>query len=296
VDGAGNTFVTGTASSSAASFPETVGPDLTYNGSNDAFVAKISAGKDDYLGSWESGVYYRNSDTGAWFRLESSPATRVVAGDLDGDGYDDLIGTWAASPGVYVKYSSTGTWQRLDNYMPLSIGAADMNGDGRADLLGSWSGFGVYYRNSLNGDWIKLEASPASQVGAGDLDGDGKADLLGTWTSQPGAWVKYSQTGTWAKLDPVSPYSFSAGKMRAPLFSGAGFGNGSGQMIGLPRLGLNYEDLSEYGPGGSKFRYTIDKNPKVGSAIDSDKRRPRKPGPGEPGFRPVKLRPPAPAA
>ena len=44
VDGAGNAYVTGEAhSSEAEGFPVTVGPDLTYNGGADAFVAKVQA-------------------------------------------------------------------------------------------------------------------------------------------------------------------------------------------------------------------------------------------------------------
>jgi PKD repeat protein len=44
VDSSGNAYVTGYTLSTEASFPATVGPDLTYNGSddNDAFVAKIN--------------------------------------------------------------------------------------------------------------------------------------------------------------------------------------------------------------------------------------------------------------
>jgi dockerin type I repeat protein/beta-propeller repeat-containing protein len=43
VDGSGNAYVTGTTFSTEASFPVTVGPDLTQNGSSDAFVAKVNA-------------------------------------------------------------------------------------------------------------------------------------------------------------------------------------------------------------------------------------------------------------
>jgi len=43
VDSTGNAYVTGWAFSTEASFPETVGPDLSSNGGSDAFVAKISA-------------------------------------------------------------------------------------------------------------------------------------------------------------------------------------------------------------------------------------------------------------
>jgi hypothetical protein len=44
VDGSGHAYVTGTTSSTEATFPEMVGPDLTHNNAgNDAFVAKVSA-------------------------------------------------------------------------------------------------------------------------------------------------------------------------------------------------------------------------------------------------------------
>jgi uncharacterized repeat protein (TIGR01451 family) len=43
VDSFGNAYVTGETSSDQTSFPVTIGPDLTYNGATDAFVAKINA-------------------------------------------------------------------------------------------------------------------------------------------------------------------------------------------------------------------------------------------------------------
>jgi hypothetical protein len=42
VDTAGNAYITGETQSTEATFPETVGPDLAYNGSNDAFVVLVS--------------------------------------------------------------------------------------------------------------------------------------------------------------------------------------------------------------------------------------------------------------
>jgi uncharacterized repeat protein (TIGR01451 family) len=42
VDAAGSVYITGETSSSAATFPDNVGPDLTHNGAIDAFVAKIN--------------------------------------------------------------------------------------------------------------------------------------------------------------------------------------------------------------------------------------------------------------
>jgi hypothetical protein len=43
VDGAGNAYITGATDSSEATFPVTVGPDLTFNGDRDVFVAKVWA-------------------------------------------------------------------------------------------------------------------------------------------------------------------------------------------------------------------------------------------------------------
>jgi hypothetical protein len=43
VDPAGNAYLTGYTGSTQASFPVTLGPDLTFNGSLDAFIAKINA-------------------------------------------------------------------------------------------------------------------------------------------------------------------------------------------------------------------------------------------------------------
>src|SRR5439155_3508343 len=64
VDSAGNAYVTGITASTEATFPVTVGPDLTFNGFEDAFVAKVRAdgtaldysgyigGDDPDVGSW----------------------------------------------------------------------------------------------------------------------------------------------------------------------------------------------------------------------------------------------------
>ncbi|HOC41907.1 MAG TPA: SBBP repeat-containing protein [Thermoanaerobaculales bacterium] len=43
VDGAGSAYVTGVTTSTQATFPVAVGPDLTHNGGNDVFVAKVNA-------------------------------------------------------------------------------------------------------------------------------------------------------------------------------------------------------------------------------------------------------------
>jgi len=180
---------------------------MTYKGGDSdygiIFSLPLAQGnKDDLLATWDGqGVYYRNSETGTFVNL-ATPATLITAGDLDGDGIDDLIGIWPGQGGVWVKYSATGSWVKLSS-TAIDIASGDMNGDGRDDLVATWDSQGVYYRNSIGGAWVKM-STPAEQVTAGDLDGDGKDDLIGIWPSQGGVWVKYSQTGTWAKLSTTA--------------------------------------------------------------------------------------------
>jgi Carboxypeptidase regulatory-like domain len=165
---------------------------------SDALFMLIAGAANDLVGTWDGqGVFYRNSANGFWAKL-ASPADLIVAGDLDGDYQDDLVGIWPGQGGVWVLYSSTGGWAKLSS-TATHIAAGDMNGDGRTDLLGTWDGQGVYYRNSVTGAWVKM-ASPATLITAGDLDIDGKDDLIGIWPTQGGVWVKYSRTGAWAKL------------------------------------------------------------------------------------------------
>ena len=61
VDDAGNIYIVGLTASTEATFPVTVGPDLTYNGGiRDVFVAKVSAPDLFFTVGFESG------DTSAW--------------------------------------------------------------------------------------------------------------------------------------------------------------------------------------------------------------------------------------
>jgi hypothetical protein len=183
---------------------------------------------------------------------------------------------------VWVKYSKTGGWSKLSS-TAKDIAAGDMNGDGRDDLLATWDGQGVYYRNSMNGAWVKM-ASPADQVTCGYLDEDAKTDLIGIWPTQGGVWVKYSATGSWAKLSS-SARDIAAGKMRAgtdgSMPAQALFGPMGGYAQGPESL-IQYQDISSEGPGGLHFVYQTEEQ-LIPQEHESEMM--RIPGPGEPGFR-----------
>ena len=183
---------------------ETTTPTTHNTGSPAIWIMWDSLYKDDFLGTWiGQGVYYRNSDTGSWMKM-ATPATQVTAGNLDGDGTDDLIGIWPGQGGVWMKHSTSDSWELLSSTADW-IGAGDMNGDGRDDLIGSWTGQGLYYLDSVSWSWVKM-ATPATQIAAGDLDGDGTDDLIGIWPGQGGVWVKFSSMTDWEKLSSTADW------------------------------------------------------------------------------------------
>lgn len=134
--------------------------------------------------------------------------------------------------------------------------------------------------NQLSGAWVKL-ATPATLVTAGDLDGDGRGDVIGIWPGQGGVWVKYSQSGSWARLSSTARH-IAAGLMRG----GAG---GSTTLLAEPLGGaaegpgdLGYQDLAAAGPGAWSFPCLEEKNLTPQQDVESELQ--RVPGPGEYGF------------
>ncbi|WP_158718748.1 FG-GAP-like repeat-containing protein [Streptomyces griseus] len=114
------------------------------------------------------------------------------SGDVNGDGYPDLIARQAATGDVYF-YGGTAD-HRLTSRVRIGTnwklykkltGAGDLNRDGRGDLLGIdsagvlWRYYGtatggVTARVRIGGGWQGYTAV----LGTGDLSGDGLADLL----------------------------------------------------------------------------------------------------------------------
>jgi hypothetical protein len=115
VDGAGNAYVTGETSSGEATFPVTVGPDLTHNGSRDAFVAKVNAAGTalvycGYIGGFDDergyGIAVDGADNAYVTGGTSSPEATfpvTVGPDLTQNG------SWDSSDAFVAKVNAAGT-------------------------------------------------------------------------------------------------------------------------------------------------------------------------------------------
>jgi hypothetical protein len=203
-DGSGN-FVSN-ATYAVGSYPNSVAAaDVNGDGYVDLICANqmgntLTVLTNDGRGGFALNATYTVGNT----NVTQQYAFSVVATDVNGDGYEDLVCSLCNSvtnslivltnngSGGFILFSSPGVGFAGGNYGVQSVTAADVNGDGKVDLIAA-----NYQNNSLsvltnNGSGgFALSSTPIlnvptanpASVTAIDVNGDGKVDLV---TANPG--------------------------------------------------------------------------------------------------------------
>lgn len=241
----------------------------------------------DPFGNWSIIVYASNgvvlektmfSRTG--LRYDADDTWR--SGDLDGDGFDDLVNVTGREPtgAIASFYRSTGSRFTLQNTYPLGAGfwpeqrweTGDVDGDGKSELVlvygHSTLGTTVWvYSRTANGMQRIFTERPGGSFWAeqrwmlGDIDGDGRDDLVlvyGHASLGATAWI-YRSYGT-GFHDPVSERL------------GAGFWDEQRWLIGNVDGDADDDLVLVYGHatrGATSFTYEAD----GGRLLDSDVQR-----------------------
>lgn len=151
----------------------------------------------------------------------------VAGGDVNGDGFGDIITGTAEGGGNRVKVFSGRDLTLLHNFIAFDplftggvrVGAGDINGDGRADILtcpGAEAGtqLKVFSGRDLTllQSFVAYDPSVTSMyVRAGDVDGDRRLEIITGAGSGPG------QVNVFRALDHQLIFSFIAFD---PLFTG----------------------------------------------------------------------------
>jgi len=203
--------------------------------------------RDDVIGTWSDGIWYRNSGTGGWTKTYAytPEGTRpIAAGDVTGDGRADIVACWDS--GLWYQNGATLGWTKVYAFAPGKLAVGDVTGDGRADIIGTWSD-GIWYRNSATGGWTKTYAytpEGTRPIAAGDVTGDGKADIVACWNS--GLWYQNGNTLSWTQVLGYAPGKVAVGDVT---------GDGLADIIGTWSDGIWYRNS---GTGGwtKTYAYT----------------------------------------
>ncbi len=184
VDAAGNAYVTGDTGSNQSSFPVTVGPDLSLNGYDDAFVAKVnSAGTAldycGYIGGSENEGGYGiavntagNAFVSGGSYSDNLPVT--VGPDLSFNGYIDAFVAKVNAAGTALDYCGYIGGSDSDIGRAIAVDAAGnayLTGSTDSDDLTVTVGPDLDFNGSNDAFVAKVNASGSSLVYSGYLGG-----------------------------------------------------------------------------------------------------------------------------
>jgi Ca2+-binding RTX toxin-like protein len=234
VDSAGAAYVTGYTESHQSSFPVSGGPDLTQNGSADAFVAKVaSSGTSlDYAG------YIGGSGIDAGHGIDVDSGAAYVTGETastqttfpDGNGFGTVSGPDTlhngGTDGFVAKVASSGTSLDYAGYIggsghdfgvgiaADSTGAAYVTGqtpstettfpDGDPDSNDTFpvSGFDTAHNGGVDGFVAKVASTGTSLSNAGYIGGTGTDAGYGVEVDSTGAAYVTGETASTATTFP----------------------------------------------------------------------------------------------
>jgi hypothetical protein len=141
------------------------------------------------------GLWYWTK-TGGWIRWNSADPDKLLALDIDNDGTEELIASFAGY-GLYTYEPATMGWVRINATLP---DAMIRLGNGVACDFGT--AYGLWYW-AKTGGWVRWNASDPDKLLAVDIDNDGTDELVASFTGY-GLFMR-DKSGAWPRLNAVIP-------------------------------------------------------------------------------------------
>jgi len=255
VDGSGSAYVVGYTFSTEMTFPVVGGPDLTHNGDEDVFVAKIKPSGSGlvycgYIGGsgldrsasiavdGSGGVYVTGytASTETTFPVAAGPDLTFNGGSFDayiakveeaplwhprhaaGDFDGDNVNELAVDFGATgVWMWNGGSWTLLTASNPEGMINADVDGNNRDEIVADFGSSGLWIWDG--GVWTQLSGANVECMAAWDEDGNGDSELVCDF----GAAGVWSWNGSWNQLSGVNAENLATCDLD---------GNGHDELVG----------------------------------------------------------------
>ena len=190
-------------------------------------------GKADVASIWSSGLWYQNGATLGWTKVSPIAPDRLAAGDITGDGVDEIICSGADwDSGIWYRDVANATWYQPWESTPTGpIAVGDVTGDGKADII-SCSSDGLWYQDGATLERTKVYETAPYKVTCGDVTGDGQAEIIGPWAN--GIWYRDLAESKWTRMYSSVP----SGAITAGDFTG----DGKADVVSCWSSGLWYQD------------------------------------------------------
>jgi hypothetical protein len=83
----------------------------------------------EIIGTWSSGIWYRDMAASSWTKMYSGvPSGDIAAGDFTGDGKADVASCWASGL-WYQDGANLASWTKISGIAPDSVTAGDVTGN-----------------------------------------------------------------------------------------------------------------------------------------------------------------------
>jgi hypothetical protein len=196
LNSSGCLHVCGGTNSSEATFPVSGGPDLTYNGGIDAFIAKVRADSKGliycgYIGgsALDGAAGIAVDGSGNAYVMGQTSSTEATFPVTVGPGL-----SWNGHTDAFVAKVSF--W---DSWAPKHA-VGDFDGDGAKEVAVDFGANGIYLYN--NGSWSQISSANPEGLLAGDFDGDNSDEIMADFGST-GLWLW--NAGAWSKISSLNP-------------------------------------------------------------------------------------------
>ncbi|MGE3511986.1 MAG: phospholipase D family protein, partial [Vicinamibacterales bacterium] len=144
-----------------------------------------------------------------WTNVHSLSPKAMVAGDIDGNGIDELVMDFKSGGGLWILWNNA-TWSQLHAASAVAMNIGDLNGNGRADVILHFEGVGLYiwYDGSV---WSFLHPYAPDFMLAANIDAIGGDDLIVSFPGR-GVWA-YRNASHWSRLHELNPQFVVAGQL-----------------------------------------------------------------------------------